>query len=65
MGGREPGQARDRAAISDYFHVPGVLVEGRFFVSWRFPTFLAASSGVIEPVRRISAGGVLRLLPSF
>ena len=30
MGGREPGQARDRAAISDYFHVPGVLVEGRF-----------------------------------
>lgn len=23
MGGREPGQARDRAAINGYFHVPG------------------------------------------
>lgn len=32
MVGCEPGQARDRAAISGYFHVPGVLVESRFFV---------------------------------
>lgn len=32
MGGCEPGQARDRAAISGYFHVPGVLVESRFFL---------------------------------
>ncbi len=32
MGGCEPGQARDRAAISGYFHVPGVLVESRFFM---------------------------------
>lgn len=31
MGGCEPGQARDRAAISGYYHVPGVLVESRFF----------------------------------
>ena len=35
MGGREPGQARDRAAISDNFHVPGVLVGGRFFLGFR------------------------------
>lgn len=33
MGGREPGQARNRAAISGCFHVPGVLVEGRLFLS--------------------------------
>ncbi len=32
MGGCEPGQARDRAAISGYCHVPGVLVESRFFM---------------------------------
>ena len=39
MGGREPGQARDRAAISDYFHVPGVLVENRSFLRVRRSRF--------------------------
>lgn len=43
MGGCEPGQARDRAAISGYFHVPGVLVESRFFYGVFFELFYSPS----------------------
>ena len=53
MGGREPGQARNRAAISGYSYVPGFSLKVVFFVSWRFPILLAASIGVVAPVRRI------------
>ncbi len=43
MGGCEPGQARDRAAMSGYFHVPGVLVESRFFYGVFFELFYSPS----------------------
>ena len=43
MGGCEPGQARDRAAISGYFHFPGVLVESRFFYGVFFELFYSPS----------------------
>ena len=36
MGACEPGQARDRAAISGNFHVPGFSLKAVFF---RAPTF--------------------------
>lgn len=35
MGACEPGQARDRAAISGNFHVPGFSLKAVFFASQR------------------------------
>ena len=45
MGACEPGQARDRAAISGNFHVPGFSLKAVFFLrpddfSAFFPSFL-------------------------
>ncbi len=52
MGACEPGQARDRAAISGNFHVPGFSLKAVFFYLSRrsfFPSrrFFAAFSFVV------------------
>ncbi len=39
MGACEPGQARDRAAISGNFHVPGFSLKAVFFLRLDVPFF--------------------------
>lgn len=39
MGACEPGQARDRAAISGNFHVPGFSLKAVFFLRSDVPIF--------------------------
>lgn len=39
MGACEPGQARDRAAISGNFHVPGFSLKAVFFLRRNVPIF--------------------------
>ena len=66
MGACEPGQARDRAAISGNFHVPGFSLKAVFFLFLRL-TRLFGSAAVLSccfvPVSPSSPARFYSLLP--